>query len=608
MQFFLVPVTIWHKIPRLQTGRPRPRDGALDKTHAKKAKPGRKPSGGRASSSRQRLRLINACISALHIHGPSRTTVEKVVAIAGMSPGIVRFYFASKAAMLVASLQFLAAEFEQRVLVPVAQLRDEPVRALATLVDLYLDPEIASPRKVSVWYSFWGEASSRQEYFDICGQKDARFAEMVRELIGNLINQSGVTHLDPDGVALGLIGALEMMWQDFAFQTETRIDRTAARRQCMSYLRSVFPQQFGRLPVPVRTTAAAPPVSVPGSLAPGAEATTATGREQQWLANGWQIAAPESAIAAPGDFVTAELVGGPVLIVRDEEGVVRAFRNQCGQRPHVLTVAPRGHLNGAIECPIHGFACDLRGRALSDRASEGLIGLHTHIQDGLIMLRAGRYGEGPPALSLEWGTAQPLASGFASLDLAVRAPWRMLVEHWLEFELPEQPAGRLAGLLADPQLQLDESSGGIRWRGRIGSDARSWSAGRYVTLALQPGSARWYRLFVPPNEFVERREDGLTVLQVIPVAADQCRIRWLECRLAGESARTTAMHYLAHRLRAAWLAQDIEAVQAAHKVRLDAGSRAGNDLPVVTAVAAFRSTLARHLRDARVAGLQSGHS
>ena len=125
-------------------------------------RPSRPASAPRAV--RQRKRLIDACISALHIHGPSRTTVEKVVAIAGMSPGIVRFYFDSKAAMLVASLQYLATEFEERLLVPVAQLKDRPVRALETLVDLYLDPDIASPRKVSVWYSFWGEASSRQEY------------------------------------------------------------------------------------------------------------------------------------------------------------------------------------------------------------------------------------------------------------------------------------------------------------------------------------------------------------------------------------------------------------------------------------------------------------
>ena len=79
----------------------------------------------RNAHGRQRQRLIDACISALHIYGPSRTTVEKVVAIAEMSPGIVRFYFASKAAMLVASLQFLAAEFEEQLLVPVARLKIE---------------------------------------------------------------------------------------------------------------------------------------------------------------------------------------------------------------------------------------------------------------------------------------------------------------------------------------------------------------------------------------------------------------------------------------------------------------------------------------------------
>jgi TetR/AcrR family transcriptional regulator, transcriptional repressor of bet genes len=191
----------------------------------------------RSAHNRQRQRLIDACISALHIHGPSRTTVEKVVAIAKMSPGIVRFYFDSKAAMLVASLQFLAAEFEEQLLVPVSKLKSNPVAALELLVDLYLDPEIASPRKVSVWYSFWGEASSRQEYYDICGQKDESFAALVRELIGRLIEASAQRELDADGVALGLIGVLEMLWQDFAFRSEDDIDRRAARRRAMEYLK-----------------------------------------------------------------------------------------------------------------------------------------------------------------------------------------------------------------------------------------------------------------------------------------------------------------------------------------------------------------------------------
>ena len=156
---------------------------------SRRKRPAARPTAphAREGRARQRQRLIDACISALHIYGPSRTTVEKVVAIAKMSPGIVRFYFDSKAAMLVASLQFLAAEFDERVLKPVSELKLRPVAALELMVDLYLDPDIASPRKVSVWYAFWGEASSRQEYYDICGQKDESFAALVRDLIERLI-------------------------------------------------------------------------------------------------------------------------------------------------------------------------------------------------------------------------------------------------------------------------------------------------------------------------------------------------------------------------------------------------------------------------------------
>jgi TetR/AcrR family transcriptional regulator, transcriptional repressor of bet genes len=204
-----------------------------------------------ARRARARQRLIEACISALHIYGPSRTTVSRVVAIAGLSPGIVRFYFNSKAAMLVATLEYLAAEFGERVLKPVAALKHAPVAALGLLVELYLDSEIASPRKVSVWYSFWGEASSRQEYLDICGGKDEDFARLVRELIGTLIAQTGARHLDADGVALGLIGVLEVLWQGIAFQSEESIDRRALVARALAYLRSVFPGQFPG-PVPQR--------------------------------------------------------------------------------------------------------------------------------------------------------------------------------------------------------------------------------------------------------------------------------------------------------------------------------------------------------------------
>src|SRR5690348_5669235 len=244
------------------------------------------------------------------MHGPSRTTVEKVVALADLSPGIVRFYFDSKAAMLVASLEYLAAEFGERVLVPVARLKEHPVQALRLLVNLYLDAEVASPRKVSVWYAFWGEASARQEYQDICGKKDEEFAALVRELMERMIALSGALHLDADAVALGLIGVLEVLWQGIAFQSEANIDRAAAVARSLRYLRSVFPGQFGEAAVP----GDAPPAATPAAasrLPPRAyrhEALLAAERAQL-LRPAWQVLGHEAELRAAGDFVSGEVAG-----------------------------------------------------------------------------------------------------------------------------------------------------------------------------------------------------------------------------------------------------------------------------------------------------------
>ncbi len=199
------------------------------------------PQKERLLRQRQRLRLIEACISALHQYGPSRTTIDKVVTIADMSPGIVNFYFDTKAALLVAALEHLAIEFEAAVLAPVEALRATPARALQRLIKLYLDPGIASPRKVSVWYSFWGEASARSEYLAICGKRDVAFSDLVRGLMQDLIAARGDTHLQADAISLGLVGALEMTWQDIAFREEDEIDRDAARARCQAYLDSIFP-------------------------------------------------------------------------------------------------------------------------------------------------------------------------------------------------------------------------------------------------------------------------------------------------------------------------------------------------------------------------------
>ncbi len=496
----------------------------------------------RQGRGRQRQRLIDACISALHIYGPSRTTVEKVVAIAKMSPGIVRFYFDSKAAMLVASLQFLAAEFEERVLVPVAKLKSTPVAALESLVDLYLDADIASPRKVSVWYAFWGEASSRQEYYDICGQKDERFAALVRELIETLIRDTVQPHLDADGVALGLIGALEILWQDLAFQAERDIDRIEAKERCMAYLRSIFPGRFpgssGRLP---QTTAATvSPVRI-AAWAYGDANIQAVEREQLFR-RAWTVAGHESQIPHAGDFLTVDTGAERALLVRDSSGTVHALRNSCPESPHMLAARRSGRFAAGIECKVHGLRFSLDGRRQGAAGRADLSALELSAVEGLMFVRSANRRQSEAVLGgAEVGSneAPPLdaepPSGLTSLSpptaMSVAADWKVVVEQWLESAQPVASAA---------------AQDFLAWHTALNDS--TWSGGHYRRLVECVPPVAWHRQFIMPNQLLETRPDGLSVMQAVPTSPGRCVVHRSDYTVLPPDESARAAVYLARRL------------------------------------------------------------
>jgi TetR/AcrR family transcriptional regulator, transcriptional repressor of bet genes len=534
---------------------------------ARKKKPAAGAPRARAARGLQRQRLIEACISALHIHGPSRTTVERVVAIAKMSPGIVRFYFDSKAAMLVASLQFLAAEFEERVLHPVARLKSTPVPALELLVDLYLDPDIASPRKVSVWYAFWGEASSRQEYYDICGQKDEGFAALVRELIGRLIDETGQPQLDTDGVALGLIGVLEMLWQDFAFRAEDDIDRAAAKRRCMAYLRSVFP---GRFVSPSLLSEPAPRVAAAGGFAGWVYGNprAALLERDALFRNAWQVAAHAAQIPRAGDFVTADLGAERVVVIRDAHGELQALRNSCTEVPHALVTESGGRFPGTVRCRVHGVEFDYEGRGVrAGRRHLTRLGLYS--ADHLVWV-------GPPgpqhpprrgAGSAQSPSGRESAGAAATVterEVLVAANWKLLVEQWLE----AVPADALSGAAADS----------IGWSSRPLEGRTSFSARCYRSLVKDAAGEPWRHRFVAPNQLLQWRPDGLSVIQAIPASPETCRLRLLSAVGLPDGPEARAGHYLAARLTHWTRAATRAVVESAQRGVMDFGYRAGPGL------------------------------
>jgi phenylpropionate dioxygenase-like ring-hydroxylating dioxygenase large terminal subunit len=94
------------------------------------------------------------------------------------------------------------------------------------------------------------------------------------------------------------------------------------------------------------------------------------------------MVAPASALAQPGDFVAHDHTGVPLLVVRGDDGALRAFLNVCRHRGARVADEARGRRR-TFTCPYHSWTYGLDGslRGLPhphefpdlDRAASGLV-------------------------------------------------------------------------------------------------------------------------------------------------------------------------------------------------------------------------------------------
>ncbi len=74
----------------------------------------------------------------------------------------------------------------------------------------------------------------------------------------------------------------------------------------------------------------------------------------------WLYAAHESELPERGDYVTRTVGGRPVIVVRGQDGVVRALLNTCTHRGARVCGQPRGNAR-TFSCPYHAWTFDTRG-------------------------------------------------------------------------------------------------------------------------------------------------------------------------------------------------------------------------------------------------------
>lgn len=163
------------------------------------------------------------------------------------------------------------------------------------------------------------------------------------------------------------------------------------------------------------------------------------------LGTTWQAVGDVAQAAEAGAYFLAEVAGDPVIVVRGDDGHLRAFYNVCRHRGGPLaTCAGRGKV---LKCRYHGWTYRLDGSLrgvphwdrveLFDKGDYGLIPLPLDVWEGLVFVAL------PPAPGPVATVVEGIAERIAPIRLAdmtfahevvydVGSNWKVYVDNYLE--------------------------------------------------------------------------------------------------------------------------------------------------------------------------------
>ena len=196
-----------------------------------------------ATRERRRAQLIDATMACIARKGIGSMTLADVAREAGLSQGIVNLHFDSKDNLLRETLSALADDYRERFDRALERAGPDPAAALRALMLLDISRAICQPKKLAVWFAFYGEVKSRPTYRRICSELDRYYDEVVTGLCQALIDHGGIEGLDARAAAEALTSMTNGLWLSCLVSPQDW-DRELAAEAVMSYLRNVFPGHY----------------------------------------------------------------------------------------------------------------------------------------------------------------------------------------------------------------------------------------------------------------------------------------------------------------------------------------------------------------------------
>ncbi len=170
---------------------------------------------------------------------------------------------------------------------------------------------------------------------------------------------------------------------------------------------------------------------------------------QTVFAHSWQLAGRVDQLAEPGQYITSEIAGEPIVVVRGSDNELRGFFNVCRHHAAAVMTEPAGKVNN-LRCPYHGWTYSLEGELKGtpdftgvcdfDRANNGLKPLDVALWENWVFVRV---QEGCGQVSLESFLGKDLHNQIRALEVSslewmerrhysFDCNWKVFVDNYLD--------------------------------------------------------------------------------------------------------------------------------------------------------------------------------
>lgn len=296
----------------------------------------------------------------------------------------------------------------------------------------------------------------------------------------------------------------------------------------------------------------------------------------------WQIACHVSDVAEPGDYRTMDVIGERALVLRTQEGDIRAFHNICRHRGSRLVADESGHCRNALVCPFHGWVYNLdgtlRGAARPqsfpplDKQEFALKPLECEIWQGFVFIR---FAPGPQPSVAE--LMKPFEAELAHYRSADMVPaggmWTQETPvNWKSVRDVDNEGYHVA--MAHPALQdlygstyYDEPfvDGLCRSFATYNPHAgRRWSVRHYVNISPEnpdlpaPLRKAWVYFGIFPNAVIAVTPETVQFYQEFPLGVGRTLLRGGIYRRREETRAHRLARYLACRIDRDTQAEDVQ--------------------------------------------------